>query len=132
MWFVHCQLSGATIFVFRGPFRHRGPYSQGAYTCKRLLSKGPIQTKSPYKKDPYKQGALQTRGTYRQGVATDRRPLQRRCTRQEAPADKGPLRTKCLYRQGAPTDTVQFLQTRGPYMIYMQSSFRLDSLDSDT
>ena len=51
---------------------------------------------------PTDQGALQTRGHHRQVVHTDKGPLQQRT----------PIAT--------PTDAVQFLQTRGSYMIYRQ------------
>ena len=42
--------------------------------------------------------------------------------RQVAPTDKQSLQTRGSYIQAAPIDTVQFLQTRGPYMIYRQAT----------
>ena len=68
--------------------------------------KATLQKRGSYiKRAPTDKGALQTRGSYRQGALIDKEFIQ----------------TKGLYSKGpigTPTDAVQFLQTRGPYMIY--------------
>ena len=86
------------------PYRYAGRRGR-----QEPIQTGPLQTKWHYRKWVltykglhYRQEALQTRGPYKQGVHTDKGSLQ-----QNTP-------------KGTPTDAVQFLQTRGPYMIYRQ------------
>ena len=67
-------------------------------------------------------GPLQARVPYRPGVPTDKGLIHTLCNfcRQCAPTRYTGNTARGNYKQGTLTNTVQFLQTRGPYMIYRQ------------
>ena len=85
------------IFVFRGPYRHRGPYSQ------EPLESGP-------KRGPCIQWASTERGPYRQEAPIDAVQFLQTW----GPTDKGPLQTRGPYRQGVLTYTRSLCRQRTP------------------